>query len=59
MVRTRDPMLSVFRQRDNPAAREAYQQSVEQEAAGRKGADAKKGKGAKKKAARAAETSAR
>jgi N-sulfoglucosamine sulfohydrolase len=59
MVRTRDPMLSVFRQRDNPAAREAYQQSVEQEAAGRKGADAKKGKGAKKKAAKAAETSAR
>jgi hypothetical protein len=59
MVRTRDPMLSVFRQRDNPAAREAYQQSVEQEAAGRKGADAKKGKGAKKKAAKAAETGAR
>ncbi|MEX0614133.1 MAG: sulfatase [Pirellulales bacterium] len=35
MVKTRDPMLTVFRERSNPAAREAYMQSVEQEAAER------------------------
>ncbi len=46
MVRTRDPMLTVFRHRDDPAAREAYQQAVEQEAADRNAAT--KGKKASK-----------
>jgi N-sulfoglucosamine sulfohydrolase len=55
MVRTRDPMLAVFRQRDNPAAREAYQQAVEKEAADRKaGTNKKAGKAGKRKAGKSA-----
>ena len=53
MVRTRDPMLTVFRQRANLAAREAYMKTVEKEAADRNSAKTKKGKGGKKKAGRA------
>ncbi len=55
MVRTGDPMLAVFRQRENPAAREAYQMSVEKEAADRNSAGGKKaGKAGKRKAGKAA-----
>lgn len=49
MVRTRDPMLEVFRARQDPKAREAYMQKVEAEAAERNGTKGKKG--GKKKAA--------
>jgi N-sulfoglucosamine sulfohydrolase len=49
MVRTGDPMLDVFRNRQNASVREAYMAKVEQEAADRSGAK-KKGK---KKAAQA------
>ena len=42
MVRTKDPMLGVFRQRADPAAREAYMQQVESEAAARGGRAARK-----------------
>jgi N-sulfoglucosamine sulfohydrolase len=35
MVKTDDPMLDVFRHRDDPAVREAYMAEVEQEAAER------------------------
>jgi N-sulfoglucosamine sulfohydrolase len=44
MVQTKDPMLEVFRQRRDPAAREAYMAMVEQQAAARKGAAGGKGK---------------
>jgi N-sulfoglucosamine sulfohydrolase len=52
MVKTRDPMLEVFRHRDDPAVREAYQKSVEQEAEDRRASESgrAKGKGGKKKA---------
>lgn len=52
MVRTRDPMLAVFRARHDPQAREAYMAAVEAEAAARKAAGPKAGKkkGGKKKA---------
>ncbi len=53
MVQTRDPMLAVFRQRENPVAREAYQKSVEKEAADRNATKTKKGKAGKKKAGKA------
>lgn len=51
MVRTRDPMLEVFRQRQDPKAREAYMRQVEAEAAERNGAKGPKGKKAGKKRA--------
>jgi N-sulfoglucosamine sulfohydrolase len=38
MVQTKDPMLDVFRHRDDPKAREAYMKQVEAEAAERNGA---------------------
>ena len=47
MVKTKDPMLEVFRARHDPKAREAYMQIVEREAAERNGQ--KSGKGGKKK----------
>jgi N-sulfoglucosamine sulfohydrolase len=52
MVKTRDPMLEVVRHRDDPAVREAYQKSVEQEAEDRRASESgrAKGKGGKKKA---------
>jgi N-sulfoglucosamine sulfohydrolase len=52
MVKTGDPMLEVFRKRTDPAAREAYMKTVEDEAANRKATGVKKTKakkGAKKK----------
>jgi len=49
MVRTRDPMLEVFRARQDPKARESYMKQVEAEAAERNGTNGKKG--GKKKAA--------
>jgi N-sulfoglucosamine sulfohydrolase len=58
MVATRDPMLGVFRDRDNSAAREAYVAAQEAEADSRR-AGKEKGKGrakAKRKAAESAET---
>jgi len=52
MVRTRDPMLEVFRSRHDPAAREAYMTKVEAEATARQAASPRAGKkGGKKKAA--------
>lgn len=48
MVKTHDPMLEVFRQRDDPAFREAYVVAQEKEADARRateGRKAKKGKG--------------
>jgi N-sulfoglucosamine sulfohydrolase len=52
MVRTRDPMLAVFRARHDPAARAAYMARVEAEAASRKATSPRAGKkGGKKKAA--------
>jgi N-sulfoglucosamine sulfohydrolase len=56
MVKTADPMLEVFRKRDDAAFREAYVQAQEREADARRadsGKKAKKGKG-KAKAAKAA-----
>ncbi len=52
MVQTRDPMLAVFRQRQDGTAREAYMKQVEAEAAERVagGSRAGKAKAAKKKA---------
>ena len=53
MVQTRDPMLSVFRARHDPAAREAYMEAVVAEAAERNGTKKNKnGKKAGKKQAR-------
>ncbi|WP_414663019.1 sulfatase family protein [Horticoccus sp. 23ND18S-11] len=54
MVQTKDPMLDVFRHRQDPAAREAYMQAVEAEAAERNGTRTKQGKGGRKKAGGAA-----
>jgi N-sulfoglucosamine sulfohydrolase len=54
MVQTRDPMLTVFRQRHDPAVREAYQQAVEKEASDRRAETPRQPKGAKKKAGKAA-----
>jgi N-sulfoglucosamine sulfohydrolase len=55
MVKTGDPMLEVFRGRNDPAVREAYMQQVEKEAADRqatgKGKQKKKNKKKKKAAA--------
>jgi N-sulfoglucosamine sulfohydrolase len=51
MVRTRDPMLAVFRDRASPATREAYMQAVEQEASARKAGNPRKTKGGGKKKA--------
>lgn len=51
MVHTRDPMLAVFRDRANPAAREAYMKAVEQEATDRRAGGARKAKGGGKKKA--------
>jgi N-sulfoglucosamine sulfohydrolase len=48
MVQTSDPMLEVFRGRDDPSVREAYMQQVEKEAAGRKG-PGNRGSGKQKK----------
>jgi N-sulfoglucosamine sulfohydrolase len=61
MVKTSDPMLEVFRRRDDAAFRESYVAAQEREAdqrrAGEGRANGKKGKGkAKGKAARAAKT---
>lgn len=51
MVKTQDPMLDVFRQRQDLAVREAYMKQVEAEAAERNGTKpGKAGKGKKKKA---------
>jgi N-sulfoglucosamine sulfohydrolase len=59
MVKTGDPMLKVFRHRDDPAFREAYVAAQEREADARRAEDGKakgkKGKG-KGKAARAAKS---
>jgi N-sulfoglucosamine sulfohydrolase len=49
MVRTKDPMLPVFRARTDPAAREAFMREQEAEAAGRGGAK-RPGKTGKRKA---------
>lgn len=49
MVRTRDPVLPVFRERDNPAVRETYMQSVEKEAEDRRAEGARKPKAGKQK----------
>jgi N-sulfoglucosamine sulfohydrolase len=53
MVKTSDPMLEVFRQRDNAAFREAYVSAQEREADQRRGntgkAKAKKGKASRAK----------
>jgi len=49
MVKTGDPMLDVFRQRQDPAVREAYQTRIEQEAADRKMPKAKQAKKANAK----------
>jgi hypothetical protein len=55
MVETKDGMLSVFRNRDDAAAREAYVAAQEKEADERRANEAKgKGKGQKKTAAKAA-----
>lgn len=52
MVRTRDPMLDVFRARHDPAAREAYMTKVEAESTARQATSPRAGKkGGKKKAA--------
>jgi len=56
MIQTDDPMLSVFRQRDDAAVREAYVAAQEKEAETRRAAG--KGKAKKKAAARAAGTKA-
>jgi N-sulfoglucosamine sulfohydrolase len=53
MVRTRDPMLEVFRARHDPAAREAFMTKVEAEATARQAASPRAGKkGGKKNAAK-------
>ena len=49
MVRTKDPMLPVFRARADPAAREEFMRGQEQESTGRSGAK-RPGKAAKRKA---------
>ncbi len=49
MVKTTDPMLEVFRKRDDAAFREAYVAAQEKEADARRAADGKKGKKAKAK----------
>jgi N-sulfoglucosamine sulfohydrolase len=54
MVKTADPMLEVFRQRDDAAAREAYMTRVEREAAER-GPRKAKAKGKRKAAVREAD----
>lgn len=53
MVRTRDPLLDVFRARQDPARRAAFMQAVEAEAEARRaaGAGRSKGGGGKRKAA--------
>jgi N-sulfoglucosamine sulfohydrolase len=51
MVRTRDPMLDVFRSRHDPAAREAFMARVEAEASARKATSSRAGKKAGKKKA--------
>ena len=52
MVRTKDPMLEVFRGRDDPKIRETYMKQMEAEAGERNGAKAGKGGKGKKKAGR-------
>ncbi len=49
MVTTRDPMLQVFRDRQNPKAREAYMKAVEAEATERNSSEARQKKGGRKK----------
>ncbi|MES2696283.1 MAG: sulfatase [Verrucomicrobiota bacterium] len=49
MVKTNDPMVSVFRNRGDLKAREAYMKEVEEEAAERNGTKVKKGGKAKRK----------
>lgn len=49
MVKTHDPMLEVFRKRDDAAFREAYVVSQEKEADARRATDGKKAKKAKNK----------
>ena len=55
MVKTRDPMLAVFRQRQNPQVREEYMAKVEKEAAERRSGKVKGGKKKKAKLTAAAE----
>jgi N-sulfoglucosamine sulfohydrolase len=52
MVKTGDPMLEVFRRRDDAAFREAYVQSQEREADQRRGAGNRKNKRGKAKRAK-------
>jgi N-sulfoglucosamine sulfohydrolase len=60
MVTTADPILAVFRDRENPAARAAYMAQVEKEAAERGGRAARKaGKAKANKAARQAKRARR
>lgn len=56
MVQTADPMLEVFRRRDDAAFREAYVQSQEREADQRVAGDAKKANKKAKRKAKAART---
>ena len=49
MVKTNDPMLDVFRHRNDPKVREAYMKEVESEAAARNGTKQKGGKKAGKR----------
>lgn len=51
MVKTRDPMLAVFRGRHDPKVRETYMREVEAEAAERNKRKQKQGKATKKKGA--------
>lgn len=53
MVQTKDPMLDIFRNRNDPKAREAYMKQVEGEAAERNGTKAGKGGKAGKKKGKA------
>jgi N-sulfoglucosamine sulfohydrolase len=55
MVRTRDPMLDVFRSRTDLSVRERYMKEVEKEAANRNATKQKGKKGGKKKAAATAD----
>jgi N-sulfoglucosamine sulfohydrolase len=57
MVKTADPMLEVFRRRDDAAFRESYMQSVEHEADARRADSGKTGKKGKGKAKRGRATS--
>jgi 2-keto-4-pentenoate hydratase len=58
MVRTKDPILSVFRQRDNLSVREAYMVQMQKEADSHKEPRRPGGKKGGKKAKAAAKSSA-